>query len=445
MTESKHIVFQTLSTIKDKRRSNFIRSMKLILDRHPAYSKIAQELGLSRDDFLDVNHLGVLPVTTKSDYSKKPDLYTLNANGLTAEEGAIWDIMHTTGTTAERPTPFLSTAYDFYKILSVQEGMLRLRGVGQTDRIANLFPLTVWPHGAYTRVAHAAAALKIPVTNILPGNPSRAFEHGSTLNQAITIIEKDLPTILWGVPSYLRHLLARAVELGADFSTVRFVFITGETTPEVLRTDLKTKLLKLGSNKPFVSISYGSTEMQGGMVECAPGSGYHNPAPDQFHVDVVDPKTHAPVPIGTSGLVLISHLDRRGTVLLRYSLGDISKLASGPCPHCGSHTQRLIEPPTRIDSLIKIKGTLVNPAVIEEIMLVDSTISEFQIVVEHQNKEDVLSPDQLRLKVAGSPTNLTETVKAATGITPIVEITEVEKIFVPGETLKNQRVFDTRK
>ena len=445
MQQSKHIVFQPLNTINTVRQSNLVRSMDLILDRHPAYTKIAQKLGLTRRDFHEVNNLDVLPVTTKLDFIKKPDAYTLNTQGLTPEEVAVWDVMNTTGTTAGAPTPFLSTTYDFYRILSVQEGMLRLRGVGHTDKVANLFPLTVWPHGAYTRVAHAAATLKIPVTNILPGNPSRSFKHGSTLEQAITIIEKDLPTILWGVPSYLRRLLSRAGELGADFSTVRFAFITGESTPEILRNDLITKLLALGASNPFVSISYGSTEMQGGMVECTPGSGYHNPAPDQFHIDVVDPQTHSPLPAGKSGLVLLSHIDRRGTVLLRYSLGDISKLASGPCPYCGSHTQRLVETPTRIDSLIKIKGTLVNPAIIEEILLLDPTIKEFQIVVEHENKDDALSPDQLRLRVSGSPINLVQKVKVATGIRPVVEITEVEEIFIPGETLKNQRVIDTRK
>ena len=46
----------------------------------------------------------------------------------------------------------------------------------------------------------------------------------------------------------------------------------------------------------MISISYGSTEMQGGMVECAPGAGYHNPAPDQFLVEVVDRETHEPLP-----------------------------------------------------------------------------------------------------------------------------------------------------
>ena len=36
--------------------------------------------------------------------------------------------------------------------------MLILRGVGENDVIANLFPLTRAPHGAFIRVLHAAAS-----------------------------------------------------------------------------------------------------------------------------------------------------------------------------------------------------------------------------------------------------------------------------------------------
>ncbi|MEC7490366.1 MAG: AMP-binding protein, partial [Pseudomonadota bacterium] len=364
---------------------------------------------------------------------------------LAAEEVAVWDVMHTTGTTTGKPAPFYSTAYDFYKILSIQEGMMQLRGVSSDNLIANLFPLTISPHGAYARVSDAAAAIKVPVINVLPGSPSRFFEHGSGMEEAVRLIEQNRATILWGVPSYVRRLLIEAADLGADFSAVRFVFITGESAPEALRADFRTRLSNLGAIEAVISISYGATEMQGGMVECQSGSGFHNPAPDQFHVDIVDPETHQPVPKGERGLVLISHLDRRGTVLLRYSIGDISTLASGPCPHCGSETERLSETPIRSDSLIKIKGTLVNPAVIEEILLNEPEVQEFQIVIERLNPEDPLSPDHLRLRIAGHEADIVQKVKEAVGVTPGVEISEPQEIFAAGNTLKSRRVVDTRK
>ncbi|CAN0511573.1 unnamed protein product, partial [Discosporangium mesarthrocarpum] len=174
--------------------------------------------GLSRGDIASSDELGRFPVTTKEDYMNAPDDYRLETSGLSDEERATWDVMHTTGTTTGVPTPFYNTTYDFYRILSVQEGMMRLRGIGAADSIANLFPLTVWPHGAYARVPHAAAAMKIPVISPLPGNPSEQFDHGSNLDEVVAITARSGATILGGVPSYVRRVLNRAGELGADFS-----------------------------------------------------------------------------------------------------------------------------------------------------------------------------------------------------------------------------------
>ncbi len=451
MSPPDHLVFRPRADQDAARQKRFRDTAELVFARHPAYRRIAGERGLSGRDFTDIADLGKLPVTTKNAYMAAPEAYRLDTAGLDSEMRAVWDVMHTTGTTTGVPTPFYSTAYDFYRILSVQEGMMRLRGVGPQDSIANLFPLTVWPHGAYARVPHAAAVLKIPVVSALPGNPSPYFEHGSGLDEVVALVARSRSTILWGVPSYVRRVLIRAGEIGADFSAVRHAFVTGESTPEAMRSDFRARLAALGATDVFVSISYGATEMQGGMVECAPGSGFHNPAPDQFLIDIVDPDTHAPVAPGGSGLVLLSHLDRRGTVLLRYALGDISALATGPCPHCGSETDRLAVTPARADSLLKIKGMLVNPAIIEDILIADPGIREYQVVIERENPDDALSPDRLRLRLAHAADDETAAagiaakVKTATGISPVVALEAAQDIYAAGDTLKSRRIVDTRR
>lgn len=448
MDNADHVVFASRAQQRAQRESRFADTLDLVFERHPAYRRIAAETGLGRADIASSDDLDRFPVTTKAAYMATPDAYRLDTTGLGDDARALWDVMHTTGTTTGVPTPFYNTSYDFYRILAVQEGMMRLRGIGPGDSIANLFPLTVWPHGAYARVPHAAAAIKIPVISALPGNPSENFDHGSTLDDVVAIVARSGATILWGVPSYVRRVLIRAGELGADFASVRYVLVTGESTPEAMRADFETRLAALGAPDVFVSISYGATEMQGGMVECAPGAGFHNPAPDQFLIEIVDPDTHQRVPAGEPGLVLLSHMDRRGTVLLRYALGDISALATAPCPHCGSEADRLVVTPARADSLLKIKGTLVNPALIEDILIADRSIREYQIVIERENAADALSPDRLRLRLAGpSPDALpgiADTVKSAIGVTPVMEIESAEAIYAAGDTLKTRRVVDRR-
>src|SRR4029079_3904579 len=138
-------------------------------------------------------------------------------------------------------------------------------------------------------------------------------------------------------------------------------FVTGEGFGDEARADLIQRLKRLGAPAPWISVSYGATEMQGGLGECAHGSGYHHPGADQLLFRGRDPDTKQPVADGDEGLILLTHLDRRGTVMLRYALGDVARLARDKCPRCGALTERIVSMPRRVDGLVKIKGMLVNP------------------------------------------------------------------------------------
>lgn len=447
---SDHIMFKSHGEIVAAQGANFAETMDLAVTRHPWCVRVMSERNLNRDDFRSLEDIVKLPVTTKQDYMSAPDDFRLDTEGLAPEMQAAWDVMHTTGSTTGKPTPFHSTTWDFYDILTLQHAMMTLRNVDENDVIANLFPLTMWPHGGFTRAINAAAVMNLPVISALPGNPSPHFKWGRGLDEVVATVERSGATILWGVTSYIRRVLVRAAELGANFSPVRLVLVTGEAAPEGLRRDLVARLEAVGATDPFVSISYGATELQGGMVECAPGSGYHNPAPDQYFVEIVHPDTHAPVPDGEPGLILLTHLRRRGTLLMRYALGDITRRSRETCAHCGANTDRLIEIPRRADSLVKIRGMLVNPDLISEILAAEPSVAEFQIVIDRVDRLDILSMDQLTLRIAltGDETSadgLAGRVKQAVGVTPIVEIVSGDDIYRPGDTLKSNRIIDLRK
>jgi phenylacetate-coenzyme A ligase PaaK-like adenylate-forming protein len=432
------LLYAPREAIEAERGRCFAEMMDLAAERHPRTRARMAALGIARADLAALADLPRLPPTLKSEYMADPDAFRLDAEGLPAEMRTVWDVMYTTGTSAGRPTPFVSTTYDFFRILEANRNMLRLRGARPEDVIANLFPLTAVPHGAFIRAMHAAAAMKLRVVAALPGNPSPYFTLGADLDGVVQIVARSRATILWGVPSFVRRVVARAAETGADLSTVRLAFVTGEGVTEPAREELTAGLRRLGRPDAWVSVSYGSTEMQGGMVECAPGCGLHNPAPDQFHIEIVDPQTYAPLPAGTPGLVLLTHLRRRGTVLLRYVLGDISVLASGRCPHCGSWTERLATMPRRADALLKIKGTLVNPDVLAQAAEAVLGAREFQFTIE---------TEKFAVKVAGRSDDdlkkrLIETVKQASGVSPLVEF------VAPGEFVsswKLKRVVDLRR
>jgi phenylacetate-coenzyme A ligase PaaK-like adenylate-forming protein len=296
----------------------------------------------------------------------------------------------------------------------------------------------------------AAAAINIPVTAAMPGRENvRRTAIVNRLDQVVEIADRSNATIVWGVPSYIRRVVGRAQELGARLENVRLVFVTGEGFGEEARTELIDRLRQLGAKDPRVSVSYGATEMQGGMVECAHGAGYHNPAPDQFYFEAVDPETHLPVADGEEGLILLTHLDRRGTVMLRYSLGDVAKLTRAKCPQCGALTERLMSVPSRVDGFVKIRGMLVNPQAIVDVLRRESALADFQAVVDRED-DAPSAMDRLRLRVVAQQNSelaarIISQVRAVSGVTPIVEFTSAEDPLLAGRGWKAQPIVDLRK
>ncbi len=426
---------------------------KITLERtrraHPFYKRRFADIDAPIECLADLYRL---PITTKHDYMAEPDAFRLRpGDGVDADETLPWDVMYTTGSSGA-PTPFVSTGYDFLNILELNRNMMRIRGVTRNDSILNLFPLTPRPHGAFTRAMNAAAAFNIPVTAALPGHVNARQPHiGNRIDDVARIAANSRATILWGVPSYIRRVIGRSAEMGIRLPDVRFVFVTGEGLGEEGRADLVARLREIGAIDPFVSISYGATEMQGGMVECRPGSGYHNPAPDQFYFEAVDPATHAPLADGGEGLILLTHLDRRGTVMLRYSLGDVARMTRARCPHCGALSERLITVPYRVDGLLKIRGTLVNPQSLVDTLRESPGVADFQAFVEKEIPGDNLSLDRLVIRIAESDgaapelsAIIADKVRRAIGVTPVVIVISLDDGALTNRGWKTKPVLDLR-
>ena len=441
--------FANAQEMRAVREAAFANTMDVVCQRHPHYQALMRQQGLSRADFKSLSDLALLPLTHKADYMAAPEQFTLHTEGLPIEMQTVWDTMYTTGSTGGKPTPFVSTSFDFFNILALQRNMLRLRGVHSQDVIANLFPLTPAPHGAWIRVLHAAASMNVRVFCAMPGQASPYFELGHGLDEVVHLVQTQAATVLWGVPSYIYRVLSRAGELGLQLPNVRLVFVTGEAMGEQARTDMQQALLRVGAHNAQISISYGATEFQGGLVECAPGAGFHNPLPAQLLIEVVDPQTHQPLPDGKPGWVVLTHLHRTGTVLLRYALGDTSVRTQQPCPHCGAITDRLIQTPHRVDALLKIKGMLVNPAVV--VAALDGLLGAraYQAQVLASDPAQPLAGDVLQVWVEGPgdaalQQSLTERVKQVCGVTPLVGLGADPSSWGADQHWKRKKFVDLR-
>jgi len=443
------ILFADPAAIRAVQEANFSVTMDRVFSGHRFYREVFAQAGLTRADFRNLDDLWRLQTTSKANYISRNQDFVLSVTEGPLEERVVWETLYTTGSTGAA-TPFVSTSHDFYNILTTYRRMLTLRGVGQGDVLANLYPITQYPQGAYIRVMNAASALHIPVVAMLPGRPSPNFRTGSGREQVAAALAAHGITAVWGVPSYVRLVLRTAAELGLRLPKLRHLLVSGEELPDTGRANLVEAASALGATAT-VCASYGATELQGGFVECVPGSGYHNPAPEEYWIEILHPETRAPLPDGEEGLVAITHLNRRGTVLLRYLIGDIAVRSRAPCPHCGATVDRIMTHPRRADSFVKIKGMLVNPALLDRAMEADPQVLDYQFRLRRSDPGDPFSMDELELAVSlpatapeGHDAALAAVVKLAVGVTPLVVRVSHGELVDPGRAWKAKRFVDLR-
>lgn len=431
--------------------SAFRRTIELCFRAHPYYRNVFHRMRLTPADFRSPEDLIKLPVTDKATWMAQPEAFRLDLTqeDVSVEERTLWEIVYTTGTSG-RPTPFYDTAHDHYARMAHLKRMAELAGVRSGDSVANLFPLTSIPHQGFLTVLYASLGVGARMLAPFTGRGYPEFVKGRTTDEAIALLEQHKPTVVWGVATFVRRLLIRAQELGADFSSVRLVFAMGERCPQGFRDDLRQRLKTLGAPAVAVQNGYGFTEMQGPTYECREEGGFHIPLPELFHFEIVHPDTLAPVRLGDEGLVVVSHMNRRGTVLLRYQVGDRSAIRDDACPHCGRSGPRFVRPPTRVGGLVRIKGTLVDPALVEDVLAGRPEIQEYQCVVARADPADPYSGDVLTIRIACAAeareaiaASIPIQVRSAIEVTPRVEFLDRDILLGDDAQYKFRR-FVTR-
>jgi phenylacetate-coenzyme A ligase PaaK-like adenylate-forming protein len=428
------------------------RMVEICYESHPYYSELMRRERLEPRHIQSCADLVRLPPCSKKEFLADPDAFRLRPETLPGNEGLLWKVVYTTGTTSGRPAPVYVAAHDHFAYMFGFKDRQELIGLRDDDRLINLFPLTAFPLGAYARAADEIAAVG---ASILFGNTGRAdspFPLNRTLDEAVAMVSRHKATVLWGVAGFVRRVLIRADELGADFRSVRLVMTTGEASSPAMRADFRRRMSDLGCADTQVINRYGSTEQGGTMIECCEGSGFHSALPDQMFHEIIDQDTGRRLDDGQTGMLAVTHLNRRGTVFLRYMVGDVGSLDSAPCPHCGRTSVRLSSTPVRTGDIVKIKGALVNLGNLKEELDRRSGLDEYQIVVQSQDADDPFSMDELLLRLApgkGSDSAFVDDVVAdvmrLTNLRPRVEISARDEIFDPASQAKPRRIVDARK
>ena len=91
-------------------------------------------------------------------------------------------------------------------------------------------------------------------------------------------------------------------------------------------------------------------------------------AEDHHFIEVLDPETRQPVPEGKIGILVITHLTRETTPMLRYWTNDFALVDSRPSPCGRTHLRSPGGIRGRLDDLVIYKGAKFYPIQVEEVV-----------------------------------------------------------------------------
>lgn len=458
---AKDTSFMDHQTILEMQNAKLVKQMERLEKLSPFYRTKFKEWGIDPQSIKTIDDLEKVPLTSKAEYmADMGESFKLDRDFSNIMEYITYEMTYTTGTTTGMPSRFYNTTYDMFMLSRMFRVGCKVCYLEPNDILMNLFPFHLIPHIGFYRTWHFAAAVGMSLVYGFTGSPMPGFEHTihRSMQQAIEDIEKKKVNALSGIGSYIRRLIMKAEEQGRDFSRINKIQALGEPVPKGMRDDMRRRLQGMGAKEVFISNAFGFTEAQTAFQECAELGGAHVATPEVNFLEVVDPETGKRKPDGEAGLLTITHLDRRGTCLLRYLVGDIVALTHEKCPVCGRTDTRIIPAVgstygTRTKELLKVKGTLINPQIMFDAVANTPNVIEYQFVVTKEKADDPYSMDMLLLKVGADPgadktrleKDLVERIQRAVELRPKVQFVEnLSEIFNPGETLKATRIVDQR-
>jgi phenylacetate-coenzyme A ligase PaaK-like adenylate-forming protein len=187
-------------------------------------------------------------------------------------------------------------------------------------------------------------------------------------------------TVLPAIATYPLRLIEVAREEKFDLGSLRLrVGILGS---EMWSDELRARIERELSLRAFDIIGMTESGGPGLGIDCAARAGIHV-WEDHYLVEIVDPRTGAPVADGVEGELAISTLTREGLPLVRYRTHDLTRVVSRARCACGRTALRVDRLRGRTDDMVIFKGVNFYPRQVETLLLRQAGIShEYQIVLE---------------------------------------------------------------
>jgi phenylacetate-CoA ligase len=267
---------------------------------------------------------------------------------------------------------------------------------------------------------------------------------GGFTERQVTLLRDLRAQVLFATPSYALHIGNALAEqgLGPDDLALEVGVFGGEPWTPPMGAAIERALGLAAVNM------YGLSEVigPGVAVQCLEVREGSHVNEDHFLVEVVDPETGEPLPVGAEGELVFSTLTKEGLPLLRYRTGDIASVDTTPCP-CGRTLARMSAVRGRRDDMLIVRGVNLYPSEIEHTLLgVEGVAPHYQVVVERPEALDELTvqcePSEDGIDRQELCARVTRALRERTGIAIAVEL--LAPGAVPRSDGKAVRVVDRR-
>lgn len=389
----------------------------------PMYVRKYADITNSVNSMMTKEQFETLPFTTKQDLR---DAYPMGM--LAVPNDKIVRVHSSSGTTGV-PVILPYSGQDIEDWAVMMERCYQFAGVTSDDRVQITPGFGLWTAGlGFQAGAERLGAMVIPTGS---GNTDRQLQ-----------LMKDLQaSVLIGTSSY-GLLLAEEVDrrnLKNEISLKKGIF-GSERWGDRIRDRIYQTL-----NIEFFDI-YGLTEIYGPgiAIDCSSHSGMHY-FNDYIYCEIIDPVSGKNLPDGEEGELVITTFRKEAAPLIRFRTRDITRIIPGACP-CGSPFPRLGRIVGRSDDMIKVKGTNIYPAQVEEILRnIKGFSSEYRIILENEDLRDkmtVQAEAEAEEDMTALGEELSRACKSGLGIRIIPEIVHIG--VLPRSEKKTQRVIDNR-
>ncbi len=361
----------------------FRRIFKWAYENSRFHRRLYQEAGIKPEDirsFDDIRHVPTVEKSMMRPIQRKDPFPYGDALCVPLED--VTEFRQTSGTTGQ-PVYQPDTWADWEWWAECWAYILWAQGYRPTDRVFIPFGYNVFV--AFWAGHYGAEKIGCEV---VPGGVLDT-------KARILKIQELRPTAMMATPTYVLGMADTARnKMGLDPSKMTINKITCAGEPGASIPSTKRRMEEAWGAKVYDHA--GATEIGAWSYECTAQPGGLHVNEGFFLVEIIDLDTGQPIEEpGRQGKMVITALDRIAQPCIRFDSKDIIQWAEEPC-ECG-RTFRLIKGGVigRADDITKVKGVLLAPSAIEEVVRsIKGLGDEYEVIVD--KKGDV---DQITLKI----------------------------------------------